>query len=218
MPYEMKKEAGKPLFTVVTKATGKKHSNKPISKQKAEAQKRILESAEGLDGGALPTDAELDKMTKPQLLALARTHGEGFTPSLFSRGVRVAHKRDVILAQIKTNIADRIARHGREKLEEKWDRDVAYAASQGDYQKEKRGLVVPELSYNVENYDRETKKFVPTGEIRHTNIDIFLLPQLKALAKSKGLKGYATMKKADLIAALSPLVGESKSKIDPQAW
>ena len=44
MPYELKESKGK--YFVVTTATGKKHSKKPLPKATAEAQKRVLEQAE----------------------------------------------------------------------------------------------------------------------------------------------------------------------------
>ena len=42
MPYHIEK-SGRGFF-VVTTSTGRKHSDKPISKPKAEAQLRVLES------------------------------------------------------------------------------------------------------------------------------------------------------------------------------
>jgi hypothetical protein len=44
MPYKLQKAPGKDLYYVVTIDTGKKHSNEPISKEKAEAQMRLLDS------------------------------------------------------------------------------------------------------------------------------------------------------------------------------
>lgn len=45
MPYKLRKAPGKDLYWVISIETGKKHSNEPISKEKAEAQKRVLEAA-----------------------------------------------------------------------------------------------------------------------------------------------------------------------------
>ena len=44
MPYHLQK-SGKGYY-VVTTSTGRKHSTKPISKTKAEAQMRVLEMAD----------------------------------------------------------------------------------------------------------------------------------------------------------------------------
>lgn len=44
MPYKLQKAPGKDLYWVVSIDTGKKHSNEPISKEKAEAQLRVLEA------------------------------------------------------------------------------------------------------------------------------------------------------------------------------
>lgn len=49
MPYKLRKAPKRDLYWVVTIETGKKHSKDPISKDKAKAQLRILESA--LKGG-----------------------------------------------------------------------------------------------------------------------------------------------------------------------
>jgi len=45
MPYKLRKAPKKELYWVVTIETGKKHSKDPIPKDKAKAQKRILEKA-----------------------------------------------------------------------------------------------------------------------------------------------------------------------------
>jgi len=42
MPYHIQKEKGG--YVVVTTSTGRRHSEQPISKAKAEAQLRVLES------------------------------------------------------------------------------------------------------------------------------------------------------------------------------
>jgi hypothetical protein len=54
MPYKLRKAPKKELYWVVTSETGKKHSKDPIAKDKAQAQKRILEQAlrEELKGGS----------------------------------------------------------------------------------------------------------------------------------------------------------------------
>jgi hypothetical protein len=44
MPYKIINSGSG--FFVVTTATGKKHSKKPLPKEKAEAQKRVLEQVE----------------------------------------------------------------------------------------------------------------------------------------------------------------------------
>jgi hypothetical protein len=52
MPYKLRKAPRKDLYWVITIETGKKHSKDPIPKDKAQAQKRILEQALGkLAGG-----------------------------------------------------------------------------------------------------------------------------------------------------------------------
>jgi len=48
MPYRLQKKPKHDLYWVVNKETKVKHSKEPISKEKAEAQKRILEQAEGI--------------------------------------------------------------------------------------------------------------------------------------------------------------------------
>lgn len=45
MPYHLQK-SGKGYY-VITTSTGRKHSDKPISKAKAEAQMRVLEMVDG---------------------------------------------------------------------------------------------------------------------------------------------------------------------------
>jgi hypothetical protein len=45
MPYHLQK-SGKGYY-VITTSTGRKHSDKPISKAKAEAQMRLLEMIDG---------------------------------------------------------------------------------------------------------------------------------------------------------------------------
>ena len=45
MPYHLEK-SGKGYY-VITTSTGRKHSDKPISKAKAEAQMRLLEMIDG---------------------------------------------------------------------------------------------------------------------------------------------------------------------------
>ena len=53
MPYKLRKAPKRNLYWVVSTETGKKHSAEPISRAKAEAQKRVLESAMlrgGVDG------------------------------------------------------------------------------------------------------------------------------------------------------------------------
>ena len=47
MPYKLRKAPGKELYWVVSIDTGKKHSAEPISKEKAEAQMRVLVRAMG---------------------------------------------------------------------------------------------------------------------------------------------------------------------------
>ena len=54
MPYKLRKAHKRNLYWVVSAETGKKHSTEPISRAKAEAQKRVLESAM-LRGGARAT-------------------------------------------------------------------------------------------------------------------------------------------------------------------
>ena len=44
MPYHLEKHG--PGYYVVTTATGKRHSDRPLSKDKAEAQMRAMEAAE----------------------------------------------------------------------------------------------------------------------------------------------------------------------------
>jgi len=48
MPWRLQKKPKHDLYWVVNKETKVKHSKEPISKEKAEAQKRILEQAEGI--------------------------------------------------------------------------------------------------------------------------------------------------------------------------
>jgi hypothetical protein len=48
MPYELVKKRGEDKFFVVSKKTGKKHSEEPLPKARAEAQMRALYRAEGL--------------------------------------------------------------------------------------------------------------------------------------------------------------------------
>lgn len=45
MPYRLRKAPNRDLYWVVTVATGEKHSKDPIPREKAEAQKRVLEDA-----------------------------------------------------------------------------------------------------------------------------------------------------------------------------
>lgn len=52
MPYKLRKAPKKDLYWVVTIETGEKHSKLPISREKAQAQMRVLESA--LEGKAKP--------------------------------------------------------------------------------------------------------------------------------------------------------------------
>lgn len=49
MPYEVRKKGSG--YVVVNTATGKEHSKKPIPKQRAEAQMRILY---GIESGMIP--------------------------------------------------------------------------------------------------------------------------------------------------------------------
>ena len=67
MPYKLRKAHKRNLYWVVSAETGKKHSTEPISRAKAEAQKRVLESAM-LRGGARATTA----MSLPDLKQIAR--------------------------------------------------------------------------------------------------------------------------------------------------
>jgi len=48
MPYKLRKAPGRPLYWVVTIATGVKHSKDPIPLARAEAQMRALHRAEKL--------------------------------------------------------------------------------------------------------------------------------------------------------------------------
>ena len=47
MPYKLRKAPNKDLFWVVSKETGKKHSQEPLPRARAEAQMRALYAAEG---------------------------------------------------------------------------------------------------------------------------------------------------------------------------
>lgn len=47
MPYKLVKKRGEDKFFVVSKKTGKKHSNEPLPKSRAEAQMRALYAVEG---------------------------------------------------------------------------------------------------------------------------------------------------------------------------
>lgn len=47
MPYKLRKAPGRDLYWVVSIDTGKKHSKDPITKEKAEAQMRVLIAAMG---------------------------------------------------------------------------------------------------------------------------------------------------------------------------
>jgi len=66
MPYKLRKAPKRDLYWVVTIETGKKHSKDPIPKDKAKAQKRILESA--LNGSG--------KVTQKKLLDLVKEYKE----------------------------------------------------------------------------------------------------------------------------------------------
>lgn len=52
MPYKLRKAPKRDLYWVVNKETGKKHSNEPLPKEKAQAQMRALYAAENKEGGA----------------------------------------------------------------------------------------------------------------------------------------------------------------------
>ena len=54
MPYKLRKAPKRELYWVITTETGKKHSKEPIPKEKAQAQKRILEAE--LSGGGVFKD------------------------------------------------------------------------------------------------------------------------------------------------------------------
>lgn len=47
MPYKLQKKRGEDKYFVVSLKTGKKHSEEPLPKARAEAQMRALYAAEG---------------------------------------------------------------------------------------------------------------------------------------------------------------------------
>jgi len=61
MPYKLRKQRGKDLYWVVNKDTGKKYSNEPLPKERAQAQMRALYSH--MEGGDLSEAIEYGKKT-----------------------------------------------------------------------------------------------------------------------------------------------------------
>ncbi len=63
------------------------------------------------------------------------------------------------------------------------------------------GHVLEKKKANVEFAPKATKKAVPKKE-SSTDMSALSVSELKAMAKSKGIKGYSAMKKAELLKAL----------------
>lgn len=63
MPYSLRKAPKRDLYWVVSKPSGKKHSEEPISKKKAEAQMRLLYAVES---GYTPSKSGKGKFIPPK--------------------------------------------------------------------------------------------------------------------------------------------------------
>ena len=63
MPYALRKAPKRDLYWVVSKETGKKHSEEPITKKKAEAQMRLLYAVES---GYKPSKSGKGKFIPPK--------------------------------------------------------------------------------------------------------------------------------------------------------
>lgn len=63
MPYKLMKKRGQDLYWVVSKESGKKHSEEPITKKKAEAQMRLLYAVES---GYKPSKSGRGKFIPPK--------------------------------------------------------------------------------------------------------------------------------------------------------
>ena len=72
MPYKLRKAPKRNLYWVVSTETGKKHSAEPISRAKAEAQKRVLESAMLRGGARVEYPLKYLEMSLPDLKQIAR--------------------------------------------------------------------------------------------------------------------------------------------------
>ena len=64
------------------------------------------------------------------------------------------------------------------------------------------GKNLPLVDYISETSSKEVKKEVEETKAEETDLESLTLKDLKAMAKEKGLTGYSTMKKDDLISAL----------------
>lgn len=63
MPFVLRKAPKRDLYWVVTKETGKKHSEEPITRKKAEAQMRLLYAVES---GYKPSKSGKGKFIPPK--------------------------------------------------------------------------------------------------------------------------------------------------------
>jgi len=107
MPYKLRKAPKRDLYWVVTSETGKKHSKDPIPKDKAKAQKRILEKA--LRGGADDgDDAEIAALMaglnvqEPVQFAPPPLHHAALAANLFEQPPRPPRRKRGVKRAIST--------------------------------------------------------------------------------------------------------------------